>query len=103
MVDHITDTQTFTISVILHGSCSIMNIVKPTQVEANTPFVITYDCKNLGATDTCYGKVIIDGAVVPGTRWDASITASATRNCTANIPGIAATKSISIEVGYTTA
>ena len=102
MVDHITDTKTATVNIILHGICEILNVVCPTSVEANTSFTVTYNCHNKGATDTCYGKITIDGNLVSGTRWDATINAGATRNCSATIPGIATNKSIIIEVGYTT-
>lgn len=100
-VDHKTDTKTVTITVTLHGSCDVLNIVVPSNVEINQPFDIAYDCINNGATDTCYGQALINDIVISGTRWDETINQSTTKNCTAHIPGVTADTVIAFDVGYT--
>lgn len=98
MTDYPTDTYELTITIIQHGDLAVMNVDAPAQVEANTPFVIEYDCINNGETDMCYGRLIEDGSDVD--RWDDTINAAATKHVVVNMPGRATTLNATIEVGY---
>jgi hypothetical protein len=105
MVDHITDQFDLTVGVIQHAAGQILNVSFPSQVEANTPFSISYDCKNNGATDNMFGQILdIDtSTVIPGSRWDQSVAGGASIDIASPVSGITVPLHAKIQVGYTTA
>lgn len=103
MTDHITDSETVTITVVAHGNLDVAITNAPTQVFVNEPFDIDYDVTNNGGDDMCYGHAKIGGTVQSGTRWDEAIVAGATVSKTATVTIISiGSNDVVIEVGYTT-
>jgi len=102
MGDVITSEQTITISVIIHGDCIIENLTYPSTVEVGEEFNIAYDCVNNGNEDSCFGQIMKDNTLIPGSRWDQTLANGATKS--SDIPisgGIQADSTFVIQVGYT--
>ena len=99
MVEIITDSQTITIGIIQHANCVIENLVYPANVESGETFNITYDVKNNGADDTCYGKLYNAAGNID--TWQETINAGSTVSKTVTFPsGITDAFSGTLEVGY---
>lgn len=98
----VTDSFTMNIQIIQHGLAKIYNPVAPKQVEKDTPFDITYDCKNEGlAEDTLCGSIKNeDGSIIPGSEWQEVIAIDATVSKSFTHPGITKNVTLTLEVGH---
>lgn len=97
----ITDSYTMNITIIQHGFGTIvLPVTYPTNVEANTPFDITYTVKNTGTiSDTIFGHLKVAGVEVTGSYWTQVIAANGTVTKTFTHPGINAATTFVLEVG----
>lgn len=97
----VTDSYTLNITVIQHGNAKIVpDPVFPSEVEANTPFDISYDVRNDGADDTLNGHILEGAIEIPGSSWEELFTADEVKTKTFTHPGISADTSFTIEVGH---
>ena len=97
----ITDSYTLQITIIQHGNAQIVtdSVVFPSEVEANTPFDISYDVRNDGAEDTLMGHILADGIQI-GIDWEETFTEGEIKTRTFTHPGISADTGFTIEVGH---
>jgi len=99
MVEIITDTQSISISVIQHADCKILNLVYPASIEPEEEFDITYDCKNNGVGDTCFGT--LKGGSTIYDHWEETIGSGGTVSKVVNFPdGITENLNATLDVGY---
>jgi len=98
----ITDSYTLQITVIQHGNAQIVidSVVFPSEVEANTPFDISYDVRNDGAEDTLMGHILEGVLQVPGSAWEEAFTEGEIKTKSFVHSGISADASFTIEVGH---
>lgn len=102
MVEYITDTQSFTITIKAHGDLVISNITHPLEIFEGETFNIEYDVTNNGGTDICYGKITDDDTTftIPGSEWDATMINGELSHKSVTITGLTATLNATIDVGY---
>jgi hypothetical protein len=101
----VTESEQLSVSIIQHGNADILSVQAPSDVEANTPFDITYNVKNIGTVDDMiFGRVkdTVTGDIITGTEWSEVINAMSAVSKTATIPGYTPPGPIqlTIEVGY---
>jgi hypothetical protein len=102
IADHVTDTETVTITVIAHGNLDVTITNYPAQVFVGQAFDVIYDVINNGGDDSAYGRALVDDVEEAGTRWDETITSGQTVTKTATITLTAqGPHEVKIEVGYT--
>jgi len=105
MVDHVTDTYTFTVEVVQHGDLNISNVEFPSPVEPGEEYIVGYDIINNGGSDTCFGfigDVDNDNMEIAGTRWQQSIPSGGEQHFEATITGRPNNLHAKINVGYYT-
>ncbi len=103
MVENITDTKTFTITISTHGNITVSNLVAPTSIYASTPFTVTYTVTNNGGSDTCYGKMINTTTSTIIDQWQQVLANGGSKLVTVNFPtGIVAQLNTKLDVGYIT-
>lgn len=96
-----TDTHTLNITIILHGTAKILNVVAPSQVESGEEFTIAYDCKNDSPTnDTLWGHIKDPDEVLTGSEWEEEIIAGETKSKSFTHSGITVDTQFVIEVGH---
>ena len=98
----ITDSYTLQITVIQHGNAQVVtdSVVCPNEVEADTPFDISYDVRNDGEDDTLNGKISEGLVLVPGSDWEDAFAADEIKTKTFTHPGISVATGLIIEVGH---
>ena len=98
----ITDSYTLQITVIQHGNAQIVtdSVVFPQEVEANTPFDISYDVRNDGADDTLMGHILEGLLQVPDSNWEETFDAAEVKTKTFTHPGISGDTGFTVEVGH---
>jgi len=103
MVDVVTDSQTFTITILEHGNVTISELNAPSTGWQGEDFVVTYVATNSGGEDTCYGRVYDEAnPSVDLDRWEETIPNNGTRACTHTINiNTTGVKNLVIQVGYT--
>ena len=102
MADIITDSYSFEVRIIQHGDVVIENLVSPTEVESGANFNISYDAKNTGSEDTCFGRVMDTdtNSEIVDSYWSEVLGSGTTKNYSVTIPGKDSMHHLTIEVGY---
>jgi len=102
MEDIITDSYNLEITIIEHADVQILNVIAPDSVEANEDFEITYEIRNDGESDGCFGRIIdtVTDSEIANSRWDEDIMTNETRTKIVTIPGSDVVLNLRIEVGY---
>jgi hypothetical protein len=102
MTDIITDEYNLEITIIEHADVQILDVVAPDCVEANEDFEISYEIRNDGETDSCFGRVIdtVTNSEIAGSRWDETIMSGSNMTKIVTIPGSDVVLNLRIEVGY---
>jgi len=101
MTDIETDTKTFSITIMEHPNVEILNFNAPTVGWIGEDFSVTYDAKNNGGEDTCFGVIIDETTQQELDRWEETIVAGGTKSCTHTL-NISNTgqKNLILKVGY---
>lgn len=98
-----TDSYTMNIQIIQHGLAKIVtgSVIFPASVEANTPFVISYQVRNDGALDNIYGKLRVGTTEIAGSAWaQDNVPEGTVISKSFDHPGISVPTSLIIEVGH---
>lgn len=101
----ITETHPLSITIIQHGFAHLVDgsLVFPSEVEANTPFDISYSVENTGPIDDELMGRLLDspeGTVIPGSNWSETVASGATVDKTFTHPGLSAPATLVLEIGH---
>lgn len=100
------DTETFTVEVAgvppPEGNAQIENLNYPSEVNPGQSFNVTYTARNIGGTDTLWGRIIDrdTGQVIPGSEWQQMISGGSTKNVSTQFSGITADFHGRVEAGH---